>query len=95
MVLNKKKAYRNLKKKGFVDCEYHSEDHKYLEYTHEGKVILFTKFSNGSKKDLDNYLISQMSKQCKLSKSDFADLVNCPLSKDNYIKKLKENGLLD
>ncbi len=95
MVLNKRKAYKNLKKKGFVDSENHGGDHKYLEYTHKGKVVLFTKLSNGSKKDLDNYLISQMSKQCKLSKNDFADLVNCPLSKDDYIKKLKENGILD
>lgn len=95
MVLNKKKAYKNLKKKGFVDSINHSGDHKYLEFIHNGKICFFTKLSNGSKKDLDNYLISQMSKQCKISKNEFADLVNCPLSKERYSEILKDKGYLD
>lgn len=95
MVLNKKKAYKNLKKKGFVDSINHSNDHKYLEFFYNGKVCFYTKLSNGSKKDLDNYLIRQMSKQCKISKSEFADLVNCPLSKENYVAILKDGGYLD
>lgn len=58
-------------------------------------MILYTKISHGSKKDLDNYLIKQMSSQCKLSKQDFSDLVNCPLSAKNYIEKLKDLGELE
>ena len=95
MVLDKNKAYKNLKKKGFVDSENKSVDHKYLELFHEGKLILYTKVSHGSKSDLDDYLIKQMSTQCKLSKQDFADLVNCPLSEKEYLKKLKDLGVLE
>ena len=95
MVLDKNKAYKNLKKKGFVDSENKSVDHKYLELFHEGKLILYTKVSHGSKSDLDDYLIKQMSTQCKISKQDFADLVNCPLSEKEYLKKLKDLGVLE
>ena len=95
MVLNKKKAYKNLKKKGFKDSDNHSEDHKYLELFYNGKRILHTKISHGTKKDLDNHLIRKMSSQCKLSKQDFADLVNCPLSAKKYIEKLKGIGVIE
>ncbi len=95
MILEKNKAYKNLKKKGFIDSIDHSNDHKYLEYFHDGKMILYTKLSHGSKKDLDDYLIKQMSMQCKITKQQFADLVNCPLSADEYFEILKINGELE
>jgi hypothetical protein len=95
MTLNKNKAYKNLKKKGFIDSDKTNCDHKYLEYFTDGKLILWTKLSHGSNKDLDDYLIKQMSYQCKLSKQQFADLVNCPLSNEDYKKILGEQGLLE
>lgn len=95
MVLDKKKAYKNLKKKGFTDSINHSGDHKYLEFHHNGKMILYTKVSNGSIKDIGDYLIKQMSSQCKLTKNDFADLVNCPLSATEYLLILEGIGELD
>lgn len=95
MVLEKNKAYKNLKKKGFEDSLDHSNDHKYLEFFFEGKMILYTKLSHGSKKDLDDYLIKQMSSQCKLTKQQFADLVNCPLSKEAFIEILRDKGELE
>lgn len=95
MALDKNKAYKNLKKKGFTDAENRSYDHKYLEFHHNGKMILYTKISHGSKRDMGHPLIKQMSSQCKLSKQDFADLVNCPLSAGAYLEKLMESGLLE
>jgi hypothetical protein len=87
------KTYKNLKKKGFVDSTTKSDDHKYLEFTYNGKHVLHTKLSH-NKKDIDDYLIRQMSTQCKLSKSEFLDLVNCPLSKEGFIEILENKGLL-
>ncbi|MBC6401434.1 MAG: hypothetical protein GDA37_10590 [Ekhidna sp.] len=92
MALDSKKAYKNLKKKGFEDSKNHSNDHKYLEFHHNGKMILYIKLSHGSKKDLNDNLIKKMSVQCKLSKQDFINLGNCPLSTEEYIEKLKEIG---
>ena len=95
MVLSKDKTYRSLKNKGFIDSTAHSGDHKYVEYWSDGKLVLHTKLSHGSNKDIDDYLIKQMSSQCKLSKKEFADLVNCPLSDKEYEDLLRQQGLLD
>jgi predicted RNA binding protein YcfA (HicA-like mRNA interferase family) len=90
MVLKSDKVCKNLKKKGFVECNTH---HKYYEFVHEGKVILHTKVSHNGQ-DINDYLISQMKSQCMLSKQEFLDLVNCPLSLEEYVKILKNKGAL-
>jgi hypothetical protein len=95
MVLDKSKTYKNLKKKGFIDSINKSNDHLYLELFFEGKLVLYTKVSHGSTKDIGKSLISQMAKQCKLSTPDFLDLANCPLSQEEYFKKLKTQNILD
>ena len=35
-------------------------------------------------KVIPDNLISQMAKQCKLTKQQFVNLVDCPLSRDQY-----------
>ncbi len=92
-VLDPKKTYKNLKRKGFEDTLTKSVDHKRLEFFHEDKLVLSTKLSHNSK-DLGDYLIKQMSFQCHLDKNDFIDLANCPLSKEDYIDILSKKGLL-
>jgi len=91
--IDAKKTYKNLKKKGFVDSVTKSDDHKYLELFYDDKLVLYTKISHGAK-DIGEYLIKAMSFQCKLSKSELLDLVNCPLSKEEYFKILEGKGLL-
>ena len=95
MILDKNKAHKNLKKKGFTDAIHKSGDHLYLELWHNRKRILYTKISHGSKKDLDLFLIKQMATQCELSKEEFANLVNCPLSQEEYFKILDKKRILD
>ena len=92
-VLDAKRTYQNLKTKGFVDSKRKSADHKYLELYHEGRYVTHTKISHNSG-DLDNYLIRQMSFQCKLDKAEFIDLATCPLSKEDYLNILDKKGLL-
>lgn len=93
-VLDPKKTYQNLKKKGFVDSTTKSVDHKRIEFFYNDKFVLSTKISHNNS-DLDNYLIKQMSVQCRLNKNDFVDLAKCPLSKEDYIQLLDEQGLLE
>lgn len=93
-VLDSKKTYRSLKKKGFIDSIKKSSDHKYLELFYNNKFVLHTKISHGNE-DIRNPLIKMMSFQCKLSKSEFMDLANCPLTKKEFFKILKEKGLLE
>ncbi len=91
--LNPKKTYKNLKKKGFVDSENRSDDHKYLELFYNNKLVLYTKISHGNQ-DLGNHLIKQMAVQCHLDKDEFMNLSNCPLSKEDYFEILEKKGLL-
>lgn len=93
-VLDSKKAYKNLKKKGFIDSPTKSDDHLYLEFFYKNKLYFYTKLSHNHQ-DLGDFLIKQMSVQCKLDKNEFTDLVNCPLSLEEYIKKLIEKGIIE
>jgi predicted RNA binding protein YcfA (HicA-like mRNA interferase family) len=94
MVIDKKETVRNLKRKGFVESSSKSDDHIYLEYIHNGKLILYTKVSHGSSKDIGIPLLKQMAQQCKLSKNDFTNLAKCPLSADAYLQIIDNLGLL-
>ena len=89
-VLDAKKTYQNLLSKGFKAA---AGDHKYLEYFFNDKVIFHTKISHGEK-DLQDFHIGMMKRQCKLEKSEFLDLANCPLSAESYFEILKKNGII-
>ncbi len=93
-VLNAKKTEKNLKKKGFIEAINKSPDYIRLElYDQRGKLILATKLSHNGQ-DLNDYLIKQMSVQCKLNKEEFKNLALCPLSQEAYFAILTEQGLI-
>ena len=54
---------------------------------------VFTKMSRIPDKYLSD-LLAQMARQCKLTKSDFLALVDCPLSREAYEEKLREQHCL-
>jgi predicted transcriptional regulator len=83
----------SLQKKGFVLT---SGDHKYFTYhsTNKKKTCVFTKISHSPKhKTIGDNLLTQMSKQCRLTKADFLDLIECPLTRDSYEAKLLNQGI--
>ena len=88
--LQAQKTMRNLLSKGFIKA---GGDHQYLEFWHNGKYVLQT-FCSHNDQDINDYLIAKMKKQCHLGKDDFLDLANCPLSEEEYIKKLIDKGTL-
>jgi predicted RNA binding protein YcfA (HicA-like mRNA interferase family) len=77
---------KSLKAKGF---SLGTGDHNYFLYVSKAgkKTAVFTKTSHGSKEISDN-LLAKMARQVKLSRSDFDLLVDCPLDRDAYEKKL-------
>lgn len=81
---------KSLLNKGFLAG---GGDHNYFFYhTKVGKkTIVRTKTSHGSR-EIDDNLLAQMAKQCKLSNKDFGLLVDCPLSRDEYETKLVSAG---
>ena len=80
--------------KGFAPIQ--GDHHFYVYVTKDGKKTRArTKTSHSAKmKDVPDPLLSQMASQCKLTKSQFLDLVDCPMSRDAYEIALKARGEL-
>ncbi len=69
-------------------------DHKFfVYYIGEKKTRIFTKISHG-KTEISDPLISAMGKQVHLNKSEFIDLINCPLTKERYQKMMIDGGYI-
>jgi hypothetical protein len=77
-----------LVRKGFRETATH---HRYfIYYTEAGlKSRIHTKTSHGGR-DLDDWLLGQMAKQCGVSRKDFLELVDCPLDRKTYEGKVAD-----
>ena len=94
MPRDRRNVEQALEKKGFVRS---NRDHKYyLYHTKEGKKSpIRTHTSHGSGyKTLDDHLVSQMARQCKLTKKQFENLIDCPLDRSGYEEILVSQGAI-
>jgi predicted RNA binding protein YcfA (HicA-like mRNA interferase family) len=84
---------KSLKSKGFQQRE---GDHNYFNYYSKAgkKTAVFTKTSHGAR-EIDDNLLGQMARQCKLSRADFERLIDCPLDRDSYEVKLIAQGAVE
>jgi hypothetical protein len=92
MPLERRDVETSLQKKGFVVS---SGDHSFFTYcTQTGqKTSVWTKTSHGSsQKTLGDDLLSKMGKQCGLTKGQFTQLVECPLTRDVFEGMLLKSG---
>jgi hypothetical protein len=82
-----------LSNKGFKRRE---NDHSYfVYYAMDGKKSLAaTKTSHGRGFDIDDSLLSQMARQCGVTKQQFLRLVECPLQRDEYETILRSSSKL-
>jgi len=89
MQLDKRKVENGISSKGFrIDNTKHCHS---IYYTTEGlRTSIKTHTSHGAKGPVNDFLIAQMARQCKLQKLQFVDLVNCPLSREAYEDILRE-----
>jgi hypothetical protein len=88
----KAKVISALKTKGFVE---EPGDHIILVYyTASGKKTTARTMTSHSPKmkDISDPLITQMARQCKLSKSDFLALVDCPMTREKFEQALENLG---
>lgn len=94
MIKKRKDVEKALKKKGFV--EKLDGHHKYyILYENGNRTNINTHTSHGSThKDINVTIYVKMAKQMKLTKSELDQFVKCTLSKDNYVKLLKNKNLL-
>lgn len=95
MPLDKKDVSAGLLKKGFQNI---GGDHwRYVYVTIDGKQTrVKTMISRGSYKQIADDTISNMKRQCKLDRnSEFFDLIQCPLRREDYEEILKNKGHCD
>jgi hypothetical protein len=83
-----------LGQKGF--SEEAGRDHIIFRFTHEGLArAVWTKISRGTKhKTIGDPLVAAMSKQLRLTKGQFAELVSCTIGHGDYVSLLREQGIL-
>lgn len=83
---------KNLQKKGFVmDTD---GSHIFFYYYYNGcKTGISTHISHGDK-EIGDPLIKEMKNETRLSKEEFIDLVQCPLTKDMYLNILMKKGYI-
>jgi hypothetical protein len=72
-----------------------NNDHHFFHYYSKAgkKTRVFTKTSHGTR-EIDDGLLRLMARQVKLTKTDFDNLIDCPLDRDSYEKKLIEQGIV-
>lgn len=92
MVREAGKVRQNLLKKGFVEIQ--GANHILYEFERNGTVTEIRTFMSRNNQDINDYLIIKMKNQLYLDKKDFLDLIDCPLSEEDYIKILKDKNLL-
>ena len=92
--MKRRKIQSALEKKGFVEK---GGRHKHFIYhTSDGiKTSVRTMISHGrGSADIDDGLLRIMASQCRLEKPEFEKLIECPLSREDYEKKLYEKEIL-
>lgn len=95
MSREKRTVESSLQQKGFV---LQKRDHNFFVYwTVSGlKSNIFTKTSHTKKpRDISDGLLSQMARQCRISKPEFLDLIDCPLSREDYEALLVKAKILE
>ncbi len=74
------------------------EERKHRRYTLciSGQDVVSTDVSRGSRKykTLGKDLVKNMATQLHVRVPDFVDLVRCPLSRDDFLNRLRDQGLL-
>jgi hypothetical protein len=89
MPKNARDVAAGLRKKGFVE---RANRHKrYVLWVKEKKTAIFTEISHGEK-EIGDPLLGVMARQLKISRSQFLDLIDCPLSREEYAEHLRKAG---
>jgi hypothetical protein len=92
---NRKDVEAALEAKGFVRAE--GDHHYFVYHTREGlKTRARTKTSHSPKiRDIADNLLGPMARQCLLTKPEFLRLVDCPMDRDDYERRLRAQGEAD
>jgi hypothetical protein len=93
MPLERAHIEAGLRSKGFVEEE---RDHRFYTLVVNGRYTgIWTKTSRGTGyKTLGDNLVAKIARELKLSRKQFEDLVQCPMSFEQYVAHLRERDEL-
>lgn len=92
MSRDRKTVEKALTAKGFRRRE--GDHHYFIFFSGEGKKSLAKTKTSHSHRTLSDILLALMARQCHLTKGEFLNLVDCPLSQDEYQIMLQQSGKL-
>jgi hypothetical protein len=81
-----------LKKKGFAQKDTH---HRMSCLCVNGRITGVHTFMSHGQKDYSADLLAKMKNQLHLSGKEFADLIQCPLTREQYLRLLVERGVIE
>lgn len=96
MQIEKRDLESSLPRKGF-ERDVSRQHHTYFNHRYQGKYTgAYTYISHGMKmRSIGSPIIKKMKDQLRLDNShQVVDLVNCPISGDDYIQILRSKGQL-
>ena len=89
---NPRKLEKALLSKGFEKDNTH---HRMLWFHVDGKKTAIRTRISHDVKDYGDPLLSEMSKQVKLPRKKFTDLIECPMSLADYVGHLRDAGVIE
>jgi len=92
MTISRRRAERSLKQKGFVQD---NKDHRtFYLYVNGKKTSIFTYTSHGGR-EIDSSLLNLMKRELRLqTNSQARNLLICPMAGEDYVRWLREHGIL-
>jgi hypothetical protein len=91
MQLKKREAQTLFSKLGL---EVRSSHHKSATLYYEGKAIIRTRISHG-RGDIPASIVAKMRSQLKVTEAQMAALVECSMTYEDYIRLLRDKGLIE
>lgn len=92
-MLDPRKVASSLKKKDFIEDK--GKHHVYYYFSVDGKITSVKTYISHGAKEIDKYLVSRMSQQLHLPRNRFLDLIECPMSRDDFRQHLVARNLIN
>lgn len=89
--VKRKDLEASLLRKGFRQDSSH---HRHFWFYYKGRKTRIKTFTSHGKREYDDWLLSQVKKQLRLTKSQLMDLIECPMTEDDYTQHLIRAGHL-
>ena len=90
-IVKRKDLEAALLRKGFRRASNH---HNHFWFYYRGRKTRIKTFTSHGKREYDDWLLTQVKKQLRVTKNQLMDLIKCPMSEEEYTQHLIDMGHL-